>query len=67
MKSRSAWLVVIENFNDRTVEVGLSVEGIERYEPVVTLGGGAEMDVTTGGAGASLTLPARSLVALRLR
>ncbi len=58
---------VVENFNDEDAEIRLSIRGAKRYEKAVVLPQKAEIKIQTGKKGVRITLPARSMLALRLR
>lgn len=59
--------VVIENFNDHAVDVRLAIRDRTDYGVAVVLPPGAEADLRSNKDAAEISLPARSLVALRMR
>jgi len=59
--------VVVENFNDKTVEVRLAVAGAKNYKPAIVLPPSAKPKISPANGGAAIALPPRSLVALRVR
>ena len=59
--------VVVENFNDEAVEIALTVRDAKGFDRAIVLPPSAEPKLETRAGQAKLTLPPRTLVALRVR
>jgi hypothetical protein len=59
--------VVVENFNDEAVEIALTVRDAKGFDRAIVLPPTAEPKLETRAGQAKLTLPPRTLVALRVR